>query len=103
MAESVQIFLAFGFMVAMYFVSRSLIARKLQKVSESIIKELEAQEAFDPFSAAPLAYSKPNLIRLGTRDYHYQALEFMINEDVIGKTSTGKYFLKIGKKRSVSF
>lgn len=103
MAESVQIFLAFGFMVAMYFVSRSIVARKLQKVSESIIKELESKEALDPFSAVELPYSKPDLFRLGMRDYSYKALEYMINEDVIVRTAQGKYYLKAHRKSSLSF
>lgn len=103
MSEPVQIFLAFGFMVAMYFISRSIAARKLQKVSESIIRELEAREAFDTFSAVDLPYSKPNLIRLGMRDYNYKALEYMINEGVIVKTAQAKYYLKVHMKKSLSF
>ena len=82
----------------MYLVSRSIAARKLQKVSEFIIKELESQQAFDPVTAVELPYSKPSLIRLGMRDYNYKALEYMLNEQVIVKTAQGKYFLKGSRK-----
>lgn len=99
MSESTQILLAFGFMLAMYLVSRSIAARKLQKVSEFIIKELESQQAFDPVTAVELPYSKPSLIRLGMRDYNYKALEYMLSEEVIVKTAQGRYFLKGYRKR----
>ncbi len=44
-------------------------------------------------TAVHLPYAKPSVIRLGTRDYHSKALEYLINDGVVAKTGEGKYYL----------
>lgn len=93
MRESVQIFLAFVFMVGVFVLTRYIIGWKFRRVSVAIIRELEERGARDPLSAAELPYSKPNLLRLGLRDYHSKALEYMVAEGIVARTQAGKFYL----------
>jgi hypothetical protein len=83
------------FLAAVFALTRVGIAWKLRRAAGSIIKELESKGAVDVITAADLPYSKPNLLRIGMRDYHYKALEYLVNEGAIGKTGGGKYYLRI--------
>lgn len=87
-------------MVGVFVLTRYIIGWKFKRVSMAIIRELEERGARDPLSAAELPYSKPNLLRIGLRDYHSKALEYMVAEGVVARTQAGKYFLLIGPTRS---
>lgn len=82
-------------MVGVFVLTRFIISWKFRRVSMAIIRELEEREARDPLSAAELPYSKPNLLRIGLRDYHSKALEYMVAEGVVARTQAGKYYLLI--------
>lgn len=95
MSETVQIVIGIVFLIAVFILTRVGIAWKLRKAAGSIIKELESKDAVDVITAVELPYSKPNLLRIGMRDYHYKALEYLVNEGAVGKTGSGKYYLRI--------
>lgn len=95
MSEAFQIILGGFFLVAVFVLTRYLIAWKFQRASLSIIRELEAKGAVDPLSAVALPYREPHLLRVGLRDYHSRSLEYMVRQGAIGKTETGKYYLRI--------
>ncbi len=94
MSESLQIVLGLVFVLFAFVVSRYVIARQLQRASGSIIRDLQAGDALDPVSAIDLPYAKPDYLRIGMRDYRRKALEFMINDGVVAKTESDKYYLK---------
>ena len=60
----------------------------------SIVKDLEKNEALDPFSAIKLPYAKKGMFRIGMRDYRPKAIQYMIGNNIIGMTGSGKYYLK---------
>lgn len=93
MSEHVQIFLGIVFLVAVFILTRFGVAWKLRNAAGSIIRELESKGAVDVYSAVELPYSKPNVLRIGMRDYHYKALECLIGEGAVGRTGSGKYYL----------
>lgn len=94
MPESLQIVLGLAFVLCAFVVSRYVITWQLKRASGLIIKDLEAREALDPLSAIDLPYAKPDYLRIGMRDYRHKALEYMVNDGVVAKTESGKYYLR---------
>ncbi len=95
MSETIQIVIGVFFLITVFILTRLGIAWKLRRAAGSIVKELESKGAIDVITAAELPYSKPNILRIGMRDYHYKALEYLVNEGAVGKTGSGKYYLCI--------
>ncbi|MCG2779273.1 MAG: hypothetical protein L6406_26670 [Desulfobacterales bacterium] len=60
----------------------------------SIVKDLEQKGALDPSSAIELPYAKKGVFRIGIRDYRPKAIQYMIANNIIGMTDSGKYYLK---------
>jgi len=95
MSETFQIVLGFLFLVAVFVLTRYIIVWKLRRASGYIVRDLEKQEALDPVTAVDLPYTKQDLLRIGMRNYHAKAIEFMVSEGVVGKTEGGKYYLRV--------
>ncbi|MFC1836646.1 hypothetical protein ACFL2Q_18295 [Thermodesulfobacteriota bacterium] len=96
MSETVQIVLGILFLISVFILTRLGIAWKLRKTAGFILKELESQGAVDVFTAVDLPYSKPDLLRIGMRDYHHKALGYLIDAGAVIKTGTGKYYVRVG-------
>ncbi|MDQ7785262.1 MAG: hypothetical protein RDU20_20420 [Desulfomonilaceae bacterium] len=94
MSENIQIVLGILFLVGVFILTRVGIVWKLRRTARSIVKELDSKGAVDVGTATELPYSKPNIVRIGMRDYHYKALESLINEGAVGKTDGGRYYLR---------
>ena len=96
MSETLNIILGACLLAAVFVLTRYIVAWKFQQASRSIIRQLEAKGAMNPASAVDLPYRTPNSLRIGLRDYHAKSLECMVGEGIIGKTETGRYYLRIG-------
>jgi hypothetical protein len=94
MPEFVQITIGIIFLIVVFVITRIGIAHRIRRTATLIIKDLERQEAFDPGSAAELPYAKQHYFRIGMRDYRPKALESLIQGGIIGRTESGKYYLK---------
>jgi hypothetical protein len=94
MSETVQIGIGILFLISVFILTRLGIMWKLRKAAGFILKELESQGAVDVFTAVDLPYSKPDLLRIGMRDYHHKALEYLLEEGAVGKTGSGKYYVR---------
>lgn len=94
MAVPVKIFLGIGLLVAVYFMARSFVDRKVDKVAESIVSYLESQEAFNPLMAVELTWQKH------VNDGQFLAFLFdralidMLEDGIIVKTNQGRYFIR---------
>ena len=99
MSDTIQIILALVFLIGAFIISRIGVSWKMGRVARAIIHDLESRQALDVLTAVELPYAKPSLIRLGMRDYHSKALEYLVSDGTVGKTGSGKYFLQI-KPRS---
>jgi hypothetical protein len=93
MGETAQVIIAGICLVGVFILTRIGIAWKLNSVSKKIVRDLYARGAFDTGSAVSLPYEKPHPIRIGMRDYPSKALEYLVNESVVIRTSSGKYYL----------
>jgi hypothetical protein len=95
MSEPVQIILGVIFLVGIFIFTRYIVTWRLRRAAGRIIRDLEKEEAYDPFTAIDLPYAKQDLLRMGMRNYHVKAIEFMTSESVVGKTGSGKYYLRV--------
>lgn len=94
MSDTVQIILGLVFLVGAFIISRIGVSWKMGRTARAIIRDLESREALDILTAVELPYAKAPLIRLGMRDYHSKALEYLVSDGTVGKTRAGKYYLK---------
>ena len=95
MSDTLQIIVAAIALVAVFVLTRIGIMRKMVRAAGRIMEELESKGALDEGSAVVLAYSKPRLIRLGTRDYLSKALDYLVTDGIVGKTAEGRYYLRV--------
>jgi len=94
MSEPVQIVLSLLILVGVFVITRYIVALRMKRASGLIIRDLEKQRAFDPVTAVDLPYTKQDLLRIGMRNYHAKAVQYMVSEGVVGKTQGGKYYLR---------
>jgi len=94
MPESVQIAIGFLLLMVVFVLTRYMVAWQEKRATETVLRDLEAQAALDPFTAVELPYAKLNPLRIGMRNYHVKAVEYMVSEGVVGKTGNGRYYLR---------
>ncbi|MGD9975002.1 MAG: hypothetical protein AB7S77_18235 [Desulfatirhabdiaceae bacterium] len=94
MTSTVQILIAAVFLVGAFVLSQVIVNRRLRATGNRILRELLELQALDAYSAVDLAYAKAHLLPKGLRDLRPKALNDLVQADIIGKTATGKFFLK---------
>lgn len=94
MSETGRVIFAICILIVVYILTRKFHAWKMRQTYLSIVKDLEKNEALDPSSAIELSYAKKGMFRIGMRDYRPKAIEYMIANNIIGMTDSGKYYLK---------
>ena len=94
MSDTGRIILLIFILVIVYILTRKVHAWKIKRAYIYIIKDLEQQEAVDPSSAVELPYAKIGVFRFGMRDYRPKAVEYLIVSNIIGRTESGRYYLK---------
>jgi len=99
MSEPVQIVIGLLFLAGIFVFTRYVVVWQIRRATGRIIDDLRNHNATDPITAVDLPYAKRNPLRIGMRNYHAKALEFMMNEGVVGKTGGGKYYLMAGGTR----
>jgi hypothetical protein len=93
MSDTTQIILGVIFLVVVYALTRMGVSWKFSQVAQAILKDLERKGAVDLESAVELPYAKQPISRIGMRDYHSKALQYMVSEGVVSKTEEGRYYL----------
>ena len=67
---------------------------KTKRACLTIIRDLQNKGAYDAESAATLLYArKKGLLHFGARDYKPQALQHLIQKEIICMTDNGRYYL----------
>jgi len=74
--------------------TRKFHAWRMRQAYLSIVKDLEKNGALDQSSAIELPYAKKGMFRIGMREYRPKTIEYMITNNIIGMTDSGKYYLK---------
>jgi len=93
MPESLQIFLGFCCLAAVYILTRWGAVIRGRRAALAITKDLQARNALDPASAVKLPYEKPSTLRMGLRDFRPKALESLVMGKIVGKTDDSRYYL----------
>jgi hypothetical protein len=99
MSEPVQIVLSLLVLAGIFVLTRYVVVRQIKRATGRIVGDLQSRNAHDPITAVDLPYVKQNPIRIGMRNYHAKAIQFMMNEGVVGKTGNGKYYLQVDAGR----
>jgi hypothetical protein len=99
MSEPFQIVLGLLSLAGIFVLTRYLVGWQVKRATGQIIGDLQRQEAVDPITAVDLPYAKQNPLRIGMRNYYAKAMEFMVNEGVVGKTGSGKFYLRVQASR----
>jgi hypothetical protein len=94
MSETGRTIFAICILIVVYILTRKFHAWRMRQTYLSIVKDLEKNEALDISSAIEVPYAKKGMFRIGMRDYRPKAIEHMIANNIIGKTDSGKYYLK---------
>ena len=94
MSETGRTIFAICILIVVYILTRKFHAWRMRQTHLSIVKDLEQKGAVDLSSAIELPYAKKGVFRIGMRDYRPKAIEYMIGNNMIGMTDSGKYYLK---------
>jgi hypothetical protein len=74
MSEPVQIAIGLLFLIAVFVLTRYVIAWQTKRATLYIVRDLERHAALDPITAIELPYARFNPLRMGMRDYRAKAL-----------------------------
>ena len=69
----------------------------IRRLCFKIIEEMEEKNAFNVAKAVKLQEKRGNILSLGTKNLHNRALNVLISEGLVIKTSNNKYYLDIEK------
>ena len=88
-----QILLLLVAIIIFYFLLLLIAGWGIRKYCFQIISELEEQKAFSSGSAINLPDTRGNFFKMGLGNYRPKALNVLIVDKIVVKTSNGKYYL----------
>ena len=94
MSEYTQIFIVICILFVVVMLTRKFHAWKIKRAYFSIVKDIKAKKAFDSKTAVDLSYAQSPMFRVGLRDLRPIALEHLVQDNIVGFTDDGKYYLK---------
>ena len=93
MSETTELILGIGALVAVIVLTRKYHAWRFKRAFIYIIDDLKNKGADSAHSAVDLPYARRNMLRMGLRQHHPQALNNLILENIVAKTEDGRYYL----------
>ena len=93
MSETTQLILGITLLIVVFTLTRKYHAWRIKRAYIFIINDLKNRGAHSVSSAVELSYAKRNLLRLGLRQHHPQALNHLIMQGMVAKTEDGRYYL----------
>ena len=93
MSETTELLLGIAALIVVIAVTRKYHAWRFKRAYIFIIDDLKNKGAYSAHSAVGLPYTKRNLLRMGLRQHHPQALDHLIMENIVGKSEDGRYYL----------
>ena len=94
MSEANQIIIGICILIVAVVLNRKFHAWKIKRAYFSIVRDIKSKSAFDPKSAVNLSYANSPMFRVGLRDHRPIALQHLVEDNIVGVTDDGKYFLK---------
>jgi hypothetical protein len=93
MNETTQLILGIGALIVVIALTRKYHAWRIKRAFIYIVDDLKNKGAYSAHSAVDLPYAKRNLLRMGLRQHHPQALNNLIMQNIVAKTEDGRYYL----------
>lgn len=93
MSETTELILGIGALILVITLTRKYHAWRFKRAYVFIIDDLKKKGAYSAHSAVDLPYAKKNLLKMGLRQHHPQALDYLILQNIVGKADDGKYYL----------
>ena len=93
MSETTQLILGIAAFIVVIALTRKYHAWRFKRAYIFIIDDLKNKGAYSAHSAVELPYTKRNMLRMGMRQHHPQALDHLIMENIVGKSEDGRYYL----------
>ena len=93
MNETTQLILGIGALIVVIALTRKYHAWRIKRAFIYIVDDLKNKGAYSAHSAVDLPYAKRNLLRMGLRQHHPQALNNLIMQNIVAKTDDGRYYL----------
>ena len=102
MNEAIQIFFGITFLIMIFLLSRMVMGLKIKNAVKSITNDLKEKNAFNHSSAITLPYASQSFFRFGVRDFKPKTLNYLISNNVVGKTEDNRFFLMPGWEKNIS-
>ena len=93
MSETTELILGIGALILVITLTRRYHAWRFKRAYIFIIDDLKKKGAYSAHSAVDLPYAQRNLLKMGLRQHHPQALDYLILENIVAKTEEGKCYL----------
>ncbi|MGD8754416.1 MAG: hypothetical protein PVF98_02070 [Desulfobacterales bacterium] len=93
MSETAELILGIGALILVITLTRRYHAWRFKRAFTFIVDDLKQKGAYSAHSAVALPYAERNILRMGLRQHHPQALERLVMENIVAKTEDGKYYL----------
>ena len=94
MSETMELIVGIAALIAVITLTRRYHAWRFKRAYIFIINDLKNKGAYSAHSAVELPYARRNLLKMGLRQHHPQALEHLIMENIVGTSEDGRYYLK---------
>ena len=94
MSETMELIVGIAALIAVITLTRRYHAWRFKRAYIFIIDDLKNKGAYSAHSAVELPYARRNLLKMGLRQHHPQALEHLIMENIVGTSEDGRYYLK---------
>ena len=93
MSETTELLLGIAVFIVIIALTRKYHAWRFKRAYIFIIDDLKNKGAYSAHSAVELPYTRRNMLRMGMRQHHPQALDHLIMENIVGKSEDGRYYL----------
>jgi hypothetical protein len=93
MSGTTELILGIAAFIVIIALTRKYHAWRFKRAYIFIIDDLKNKGAYSAHAAVELPYTKRNMLRMGMRQHHPQALDHLIMENIVGKSEDGRYYL----------
>lgn len=93
MSETTELIVGIAALIAVITLTRRYHAWRFKRAYIFIIDDLKKKGAYSAHSAVELPYAKRNLLKMGLRQHHPQALDHLLMENIVGTSEDGRYYL----------
>ena len=93
MSETTELILGIAALIVVISLTRKYHVWRFKRAYLFIIEDLKNKGAYSAYSAVDLPYTRRNLLKMGLRQHHPQALDYLIMQNIVGKTEDGRFYL----------